>query len=450
MTFHILISGFTLYSNAQENTGTISGRVVDITGHPVPKLPIYVAPLGIGGGFTSGVYFPEDYSKLHRTQTDGVGRFTITGIPSGSFYFGVFPFKIDKRLTKDFEKNLEDYLSWNPATYHPDYIDVLTYNNFGMYNSDFEPDVEIQSLHFQDITFYHGKGSDNVSFGIEPGSHIKDIKIVVNHRMRVQGRVLFKDGKPLANARLSIGAKFRHESGSGGTAGNPWTDEYGDFNFYLKEKVHTGFYTITVKYQNLEVTADPIQLAPGDRLDGLQFTFDSNPIPPKPLPPKFKTDTGKSKTQPKQAPQPRPESNEVWIVNPVNRHAYKRVLCETLDDAIVQATEEKAHLVTINDAKEQKWLNAVFGNELYWIGLSDSKQEGKWQWQNGEPVTYQNWLPDDYFTETWDADERDIVVTSFVDGKWYAVSPNSVIVSMTKMAIIEKADLKINISKKIK
>ena len=45
------------------------------------------------------------------------------------------------------------------------------------------------------------------------------------------------------------------------------------------------------------------------------------------------------------------------------------------------------------------WLTAVFGHEFYWIGLSDTEKEGQWQWDNGESVTYENWLPDDFFSD---------------------------------------------------
>ena len=40
-----LFIGFTLYTPAQEGTGTLSGRVVDLNGDPVAKLPVFVAPL---------------------------------------------------------------------------------------------------------------------------------------------------------------------------------------------------------------------------------------------------------------------------------------------------------------------------------------------------------------------------------------------------------------------
>ena len=70
-----------------------------------------------------------------------------------------------------------------------------------------------------------------------------------------------------------------------------------------------------------------------------------------------------------------------------------------------------------------------------------SEQKKWWQWDNGDPITYANWLPNAFFSEVLDADERDYAVMTLSDGKWYAVSPDSVIWDMTGMAIIEKADL---------
>ena len=184
-------------------------------------------------------------------------------------------------------------------------------------------------------------------------------------------------------------------------------------------------------------------LSPGDRLDGLTLTFDSEPIAAEPPPdkPVFIPPTTLLPTK----PTPIETFESVWIVNPANGHAYKRVPCESRDDAVAQATEEKAHLVTINDAEEQTWLSAVFGHEFYWIGLSDVAREGQWEWDNSEPVTYENWLPDGFFAESSDAkestDERDYVVTTFADGRWYAVSLHGVLLRMTAMAILEKPDV---------
>ena len=442
----ILVTGFASHSIAQEDTVTVTGRFVDIDGHPVPKLPIFIAPLEIiSNSWASTVYLPNDFFLLRRAQTDEKGQFSITGIPQGSFYFGTLPYNIDARLPHDYEKGLDDFLTLDYAMLHPDYIDVFMSHNFGFGYDDFEPDMEILSLNVKGITFYPAGDAEEVVFGIAPGSHIKDVVVTVQPRMRVQGRVVFKDGTPLSNVLLQMQAQFSLESGSRRTTGTPRTDSNGSFVYYLDEERDTRFYTFSVKYQGLVATAKPVRLEPGDRLAGLTFTFDSEPIAPKPLPPKTKAKPAKSNPKETQETQ-QPESNEVWIVNPANRHAYKKVHCETRDDAIAQAIKEKAHLVTINDAKEQEWLSAVFGYEFYWIGLSNDENETGWQWHNGEAITYENWLPNDYFSETWDANERKHVVATFADGKWYAVSPKSVIVKMTEYAIIEKTDIKIKSS----
>ena len=437
ITFLIHVPGLTSYSIDQEGTGTVSGRFVDINGQPVHKLPLFIAPLEIiHNSWGSKVNLPNDFFLLRRAQTDEDGQFSITGIPKGSFYFGILPYNIDERLPPDFEKKLEEFLSLDYTMLHPDYIDVFIANNFGFSNDDFEPDVEIQSLNVKGITFYPAGAAREVIFGIEPGSHIKDVVVTVQPRMRVQGRVVFKDGTPLSNTLLEMQARR--------TSGTPRTDSNGSFVYYLDEESDTRIYTFSVKYQGLVAITRPIRLEPGERRAGLQFTFNSKPIAPKPLPPK--TEVKPAKTNPKETQETQhPESNEVWIVNPANRHAYKRIHCKTREDAIAIAKKEKAHLATINDPNEQAWLEAVFGDEFYWIGLErvttedeHSKDVKKWQWKNGDPLTYEDWLPADYFSETWDVNERNYVVKTFINGKWYAVSPKSVIVGMTEMAIIEK------------
>lgn len=197
---------------------------------------------------------------------------------------------------------------------------------------------------------------------------------------------------------------------------------------------------MSLEYQGLETSPEQIRLEPGQRLDGLTFTFDSDPIPSIPLPPKMKTVKDEKQQAPIPEQSPLPVSNEVWIVNPLNGHAYKSVICRTRDEAIAQAREENAYLVTIDDSKEQEWLGAVFGHTFYWIGLSADRKDGKWKWENGETITYENWLPYDYFSETLDKNEREYAIITFADGKWYAVHPKSVMVKMTEMAIIEKEE----------
>ena len=81
------------------------------------------------------------------------------------------------------------------------------------------------------------------------------------------------------------------------------------------------------------------------------------------------------------------------------------------------------HLVAINSAREQKWLIETFGaQQLYWIGCTDEKREGKWRWTTGEKVTYTNW----YAGEPNDQGGEDYTITNFREpGKWNDLGPGS-------------------------
>ena len=132
----------------------------------------------------------------------------------------------------------------------------------------------------------------------------------------------------------------------------------------------------------------------------------------------------------------------VWAVNPANGHGYIKMPCKGLEDAREIAAAEGAHLVAINDKAEQEWLLGLFGNHLYWIGLSDAEKEGEWIWQNGEPVTYTNWGAKHSFPRsTLSPEDKDSAVMTFVNGQWHAVGPGDPFWRTTKMAILEKADI---------
>ena len=419
---------------AEEETGTFSGRVVDVEGNPVAELPVMIGPtMPIGPGIRSA-FFPTSYPTTRRALTDADGRFSITGIAARMSYFSALPRNVDVLFPKDLETKIRK------AIEEKDFAAIYTSRVTEMERGDFEPDFEVISIDIRGITFYPRNDFSRIGFSVERGLHIKNVKVIVQPRMRIRGRVLFKDGTPLRNARLRLGFNYIREDGQGhgSSGGKPRTDADGYFLFYLDEKDDTANYTFSVEYQEVEATAGPVLLKPGDRLDGLTFTFDSEPIAPKPP---DKMPFNPSATPPSPKPISIPTFETVWIVNPTNGHAYKKIPCESRDAAVAQATEEKAHLVAINNAEEQAWLSAVFGHEFYWIGLSDAEKEGQWQWDNGEPVTYENWLPDDFFSESADANERDYAVTTFTDGKWYAVSPKSILLRMTAMAILEKADM---------
>ena len=455
----LLVIGFASHSIADVETGTFSGRVVDAEGNPVAKLPVMIGPAMVMGHGIQSAFFPMRYSAVRRALTEADGRFFITDITPGISYFGALPY--------DVETLLPDKLTANTAKATAE-KDIAAFHASGVMKmevEDFEPDVEILSLRIQGITFYPRTDHEKIGFSVKPGTHIENVEVTVQPRMRIRGRIIFKDETPLVNARVHL--RFRSQSVDGNrnrqSGGKPRTDAAGYFIHYLEEKDDPAFYTFSVEYQDLSAEAGPIRLDPGERLDGVKFTFDSEPVPPPQPPshtipqppphivpqalPQTKTLDRPSAATPPSPRRSMPMSEEVWIVNPENLHAYKKIYCETRSDAVAQAREENAHLVTINDAAEQTWLAKVFEHKFYWIGLSrvppvdTSSNATQWRWENGEPITYANWLPDYIFGESLDVGKRNYAIMTFTDGKWYAVGPDSLVWGITEMAILEKADV---------
>ena len=213
----------------------------------------------------------------------------------------------------------------------------------------------------------------------------------------------------------------------------------------------TAYYTVTVTYQGQSAESQEILLEEGQRLDGLTLTLSGNPQePPKP--------------QVVKAPVPRvhdPERRQaawkrrregMWAINPANRHAYKRIYCETYEEAFEQATAQGAHLITINDKEEQEWVLEVFGKENYWIGSINDTKEGTKQWDNGEPVTHTNWdsdqlIPESKIVEKEGEIRKNFTVLIGVTGKWQQVRKGNPVISIIEKAILEKEDLIIDVPK---
>jgi len=69
--------------------------------------------------------------------------------------------------------------------------------------------------------------------------------------------------------------------------------------------------------------------------------------------------------------------------------AYVIVQGPTWEEAEANAVKLGGHLVTINDAAENKWLRSIFKNQHQWIGLKWNGVE--WVWSSGEKFGYSNW-----------------------------------------------------------
>ena len=426
-------------SLVQGETGTFSGRVVDFEGNPVADLPIFVGPAGMEHAldWPSAAFFPGDYPRLHRARTDSAGRFSITGIPSGAVYFGALPHNIASRLPLHLqEMSAAEVDALFTSAFETDSLEALVSSSFGMENTDFEPDVEVLSIRIRGISCYPHADGEEIVFEIRPGMHLEDAVVTVQPRMRIRGKILFKDGTPLANARIRLNVRSRDADGkgSGNSVSTSWTDAEGYFVHYLEEKDDDAFYTVGAAYKALEVESEPVLLKPGERYESLVLTFNSEPLAAEEAV-QLKT---ASPVADAPAPKPRLRSDEVWMGNPANGHVYKRIRCATRDEALAIAAAEDAQLVSINDEAEQQWVSAVFRGDFYWIGLS--RTAAGWQWSDGEPGTYENWLPADFFSESIEPGKHTAAIMTIEDGKWYAVNADSVITNFTKWAILEKAE----------
>ena len=425
---------------AQGKGGVLSGTVLDTKGKPIAGFVISLS------------------SRLQGVKTDEKGAFTFTNIPAGPVRM-----TIPVQTPEESKKEIPNGAPIVPASFR-------------------NPEHEVVSIKIGDITLF--QDVDGIMFGVKPGNHIENVAVTVQRRARIQTRVVFKDGKPLTNARIT--RVVTHESvdgtGSGRSSGGSATNSEGYFVHYIQKDDVPAHYTVLVKYRGLSAQSEKILIEDGTRHDDLVLTLDGVAPPPKPtsdgvastpkpkpssegaastpkpkpstasresLPSLLRKLAGKLKpadepdasTPPPQTSRPGRSSGpkDAWVVNPANGHAYRKIRCRNLKDARDKAAAEGAYLVAINDEAEQKWLSGIFGNSLYWIGLSDAETEGDWVWQSGEPLTYTNWGPKQRFPRSTLSDERkDSAVMTFINGMWHAVGPGDLFWRVTKQALLEK------------
>ena len=368
--FLFAITAFFLWmlvpSTAQEST-IFSGRLIDTEGNPISGVSIYLRRYE--GPNQDGSEGPDDSL---RTRTDAKGRFAFSNI-----------------------------------LYDPLKLDIVGTSKTGY-------QINVLSVEFGEIALYPDRGWhwSSVKFALKPEVRMENVIITADIRTRpkIRTRVVYADGTPLANTEIYV---YRQTNPFvGNNSGGGQLIERTDVEGYIIEYLHTTdqperYITLAVEHQGLFAKAVPFVLE--SNVD-IVLTLNGNPS--------SSTEPPLEHSERISALAAYLEPTPVWVVNPANGHAYKKTHSQTIKDAIAQATAEEAYLVAINDEAEEKWLNRVFGNRQFWIGLSDVEEEGKWQWHSGEPVDYTRW--ETYEPEGGNTDAKDYVMTGHFDWGWEA------------------------------
>ncbi|RKU18390.1 hypothetical protein C6501_02890 [Candidatus Poribacteria bacterium] len=386
------------YGCTTEEVGVkMSGIVLDEGGMPVKGLAIVCQPARTKEGELEHGFWIQDYPSHLKSVTDKNGRFKFSNLP-----YGPIKFALTSWLDKKTQIRQYQLISIK--------IGTLRYHPYGIHPKYF-------------------------AFEIKPDPHFENIEVAVRPHTQIRARVVLKSGKPLVNTRVLVARHRRESTGKKQNEGT-WeieTDSKGYFMFSLHDYRVPAYYTLTVRYQDARAESEEFKVNRSELCDiVLKLNMDK-------VPKMSKIDRTDEEQQ--NIPQPpselmTPDPN--WVINPANGHAYKRIRCISRDEAQAIAASEDAYLVAINDEAEQKWLEGVFGTHLYWIGLSDTKEESNWKWSDGQPLTYTNWGPANRFHNSVSAEEKDYAVMSFVEGEWHPVGIGDLFWRATGQAILEK------------
>ena len=193
-----------------------AGRVVDIGGEPIAQLSLFMQYIQ----FDNEGLQPK-FDSFLKTETDENGHFSIIGISPGQLQLVLVP-----------------------------YYELHRYDTVG---------YKLLSIRIGEIIYYPDESSPyspdyRASFSIVPGAQIENVEVTVETRMRIQGKIVFKDGTRLVKWPIYLRTEYKgFEGGSAGYSRPTHTDANGFFTRYVSE---LGLYTVTVRFQELTATSE--------------------------------------------------------------------------------------------------------------------------------------------------------------------------------------------------
>ncbi len=224
-------------SIAQEATCTLSGRVVDVEGNPVAGFPLIIQHTKLINGHAITLEADFSLSLSAANKTDDAGRFVIAEVMPGPVQLIGLP-SMSEKSRKSYELLS---MTIGKITFHPTIPSYI-------------------------------KG---ITFSIEPGAHMENVKITVRPRTRYRGKVVSRDGIPLRNTPINLDVRNEYNRGRNRTTMEDYparTDSDGYFVMYVDEpEFDVAFYTVAVKYQGLSATSE-FTLNSGEQRDDLVFT----------------------------------------------------------------------------------------------------------------------------------------------------------------------------------